>query len=241
MVGNGSVLSIVSVNNFQIPHTSLAIKNALIVHDIRKKLLSISQFTIDNNCCFVFYPWDFFIHDLEKNWVMFKGLVEGGLYPLRVQPSHTHVALQAINVLATIWYAHLGYPNSRALHSLSPCLPTLNKTMSFCESCTLGKSTKLRFSSCEIYASTFLHMLHMDVWGPISISHDGFILYLVIVDEYSRYVWQCSMAQKSNVILILPRILKILETQFQTQVKIIYTNGRGEFVNYSLKEYFASK
>lgn len=173
---------------------------------------------------------------------MFKGLVEGGLYPLSVQPSHTHVALQAINVLATTWHAYLGHPNSRALHSLSPCLPTLNKTMSFCESCTLGKSTKLRFSSCEIYASTFLHMLHhMDVWGPSSVSHDGFKFYLVIVDEYSRYVWQCPMAQKSNVIHILPRILKMLKTQFQTQVKIIYTDGGGEFVNYSLKEYFGSK
>lgn len=79
MIGNGSGLPIFSLGNFQVPNTSLAIKNALIVPDIKKKLLSISQFATDNNCYFVFYPWGVFTKVLDKSRVLFKGLVEGGL------------------------------------------------------------------------------------------------------------------------------------------------------------------
>lgn len=49
------------------------------------------------------------------------------------------------------------------------------------------------------------------------------------------------MAYKLDVIHILPHFLKIIDTQFQTQVKIIQSDGSCEFVTHSLKEYFASK
>lgn len=65
MVGNGSGLPISIVGQFTIPQTSLILHKTLIVPDLKKKLLSVSQFTADNNCCFLFYPWDFLIKDLK--------------------------------------------------------------------------------------------------------------------------------------------------------------------------------
>jgi hypothetical protein len=48
------------------------------------------------------------------------------------------------------------------------------------------------------------------------------------------------MNHKSNAILILPEFFRMLETQFQTQVKIFHSNEGGEFINTTLKYYFTS-
>lgn len=64
-------------------------------------------------------------------------------------------------------------------------------------------------------------------------------IWLFTVEEYSRYIWHFPMARKSNVIL-LPCVLNMLETQFQTHVKIIRSDGVVEFANHLLKNYFAS-
>lgn len=71
----------------------------------------------------------------EDQSVMFKGLVDASLYPLRATPtSSIPVAFQATKVSSTIWHASLGHPNSGTLKVLLSCLPTLNKHVGFCES-----------------------------------------------------------------------------------------------------------
>ncbi|KAG6663825.1 hypothetical protein CIPAW_02G049900 [Carya illinoinensis] len=67
IVGNSLGLPISGVSNFEVPHTSLTIKNALIVPTLKKRLLSVSQFTTDRICCLVFYPWGFLIKDLKTS------------------------------------------------------------------------------------------------------------------------------------------------------------------------------
>ncbi|XP_041003997.1 uncharacterized protein LOC121249352 [Juglans microcarpa x Juglans regia] len=66
-VGNGIELPISAIGHFSVPNTSLSINNALIVPEIQKKLISISQFTADNRCCFLYYPWGFLIKELATN------------------------------------------------------------------------------------------------------------------------------------------------------------------------------
>jgi len=55
MVGNGNGLSITSIGQTTLPTTTLQLHNVLVVPDIKGKLLSVSQFTRDNNCYFLFY------------------------------------------------------------------------------------------------------------------------------------------------------------------------------------------
>jgi hypothetical protein len=117
----------------------------------------------------------------------------------------------------------------------------MNNTISFCESCVLGKSTKLPFSSQETYATTFFHTLHTDVWGPASIpSYDRFQFYLIIVDENSRYAWHFPMTCKFDVTIIFPEFLQRMVNQFNTCVKIIQSDGGGEFINQGLQDCFVS-
>lgn len=48
------------------------------------------------------------------------------------------------------------------------------------------------------------------------------------------------MARKSDVITIFPAFLQQMANQFNTTVKIIQSDGGGEFVNQSLQDCFAS-
>lgn len=107
------------------------------------------------------------------------------------------------------------HPHAKLLKTLLPCLPYLNKTIDFCESCVLGKSTKHPFNSRFTYTSSFLQTIHTDLWGPASVtSYDGYRYYLVLIDESTKYVWQFPMARKSDVATIFPTFIKFLENQF---------------------------
>jgi len=55
MVGNGQGLPITGTEHVTIPTTNLKLNVVLVVPIIKKKLLSVSQFTRDNNCYFLFY------------------------------------------------------------------------------------------------------------------------------------------------------------------------------------------
>ena len=48
------------------------------------------------------------------------------------------------------------------------------------------------------------------------------------------------MALKSDVITIFPTFLQQMANQFNITVNIIQSDGRGEFVNQSLQDYFVS-
>ena len=58
MVGNGQSLSISHTSSLStlVPQSSLFLSNVLVVLGIKKKLISISQLTKDNNCCVIFSP-----------------------------------------------------------------------------------------------------------------------------------------------------------------------------------------
>jgi len=164
--------------------------------------------------------------------------MKDGLYPINLQQfSTTPVSFLANKVPSNLWHALLGHPQARILTKL--CLPYMDKQNVFCESCVLGKSTKLPFESRKSYATAFLHTLHSDVWGPAFVpSYDGNRFYLIIVDEYSRHLWFFPMNRKSDVAIIFPSFLKQMETQFDTHVKIFQSDGGGEFVNQSLQNLF---
>lgn len=66
-IGNGSKLPITHIGSSVIPFPSRSfhLKNVLIVPKITTNLLSVSQFTRDNNVIMEFHPFSCFIKDLQ--------------------------------------------------------------------------------------------------------------------------------------------------------------------------------
>ena len=94
MVGNGQSFSISHTGSFStlVPQSSLFLSNVLVVPGIKKKLISISQLTKDNNCCVIFSPFGFTIQDRVTRVVLGVDRCENGLYVL----DQNHHALASI-------------------------------------------------------------------------------------------------------------------------------------------------
>ena len=88
MVGNGFELSITHTSHSHIfsPSSSLSLNNVLVVPDIKKNLLSVSQLTSDYLCYFLFNDRGFVIKDLQTHKVLASRSKEDGLYVLQHAP-----------------------------------------------------------------------------------------------------------------------------------------------------------
>nr|GEY10501.1 hypothetical protein [Tanacetum cinerariifolium] len=84
-----------------------------------------------------------------------------------------------------------------------------------------------------------LHLLHMDLCGPMRIaSINGKRYLLVIVDDYSRYTWVHFLRSKDEAPDVIIKFLKRITVLLQSLVIIIRTDNGTEFKNQVLKEYF---
>ena len=90
-----------------------------------------------------------------------------------------------------LWHYRLGHINKNRINRLtqeeilevSDCesLPT-------CESCLLGKMTKLSFIGKGERATELLGLVHTDVCEPMNTSaRDGYFYFITFMDNLSRY------------------------------------------------------
>ncbi|KAI3735537.1 hypothetical protein L6452_15038 [Arctium lappa] len=87
-----------------------------------------------------------------------------------------------------------------------------------------------------------LHMLHVDLCGPISVqSLSGKKYILVLIDEYSRYTWIGFIRAKSDVPDILIRLLKRLQVLFDTKVQKLRSDNGTEFRNAKINSYLSEE
>nr|GEZ99114.1 retrovirus-related Pol polyprotein from transposon TNT 1-94 [Tanacetum cinerariifolium] len=109
-----------------------------------------------------------------------------------------------------------------------------------CPSCEQGKSKTASHPPKPVPNSRQrLHLLHMDLCGPMRIaSINGKRYVLVIVDDYSRYTWVHFLRSKDEAPKVIKTFLKRITVLLQSLVIIIRTDNDIEFKNQVLKEYF---
>nr|GEY21226.1 retrovirus-related Pol polyprotein from transposon TNT 1-94 [Tanacetum cinerariifolium] len=109
-----------------------------------------------------------------------------------------------------------------------------------CPSCEQGKSKIASHPPKPVPNSRQrLHLLHMDLCGPMRISSiNGKRYVLVIVDDYSRYTWVHFLISKDEAPEVIITFLKRITILLQSPVIIIRTDNDTEFKNHVLKEYF---
>jgi hypothetical protein len=77
-----------------------------------------------------------------------------------------------------------------------------------------------------------LELLHMDLFGPIAyISISGSKYCLVIVDDYSRFIWVFFLQEKSQTQETLKRFLRRYQNEFGLRIKKIRSDNGTEFKN----------
>nr|GFB77719.1 hypothetical protein [Tanacetum cinerariifolium] len=91
-----------------------------------------------------------------------------------------------------------------------------------CSSCELGKAKRKSFHTKLTPSSKRqLHLLHMDLCGPMRIaSINGKRYLLVIVDDYFRYTWTHFLRSKDETPEVLIDFLRLVQRGLQAQVRV---------------------
>nr|GEW09458.1 retrovirus-related Pol polyprotein from transposon TNT 1-94 [Tanacetum cinerariifolium] len=150
------------------------------------------------------------------------------------------------NVISELWHQRLSHLNFDTINDLAKNdlvfgLPKFKYHKEhLCPSWEQGKSKRASHLPKPVpNLGQRLHLLHMDLCGPIRIaSINGKRYVLVIVDDYSRYTWVHFLRSKDEAPEVIKTFLKRITILLQSPVIIIRTDNDTEFKNQALKEYF---
>ncbi|KAG8495625.1 hypothetical protein CXB51_013396 [Gossypium anomalum] len=239
-MGNGESVSIDNVGSSNILAGSrlLRLRDVLHVPTACKNLISVGQFAKDNNVYFEFHPVLYFVKDIQTRKTLLVGRIHDGLYRFDLSRAgscevgspllcnvQTHSSLD-------LWHSRLGHPCSNVLtRVLRSCnVPCKNNGLPLrCTPCKIGKSHKLPFTSSKTVYSNPFELVTSDVWGPSHVLSSRYSYYVSFVDIYSRYTWLYFIKTKSEVPRCFSHFYKMIQVQFGQSIKMLQTDGGGEF------------
>jgi hypothetical protein len=177
---------------------------------------------------------------------------ENGLYRLSFHQSHAeqpvHALLTTVSEQA-LWHDRLGHAGLTSLSRLKHSNAVSGiEAVKFkpgdqpCEPCRMGKATQLPFSKeidPSLLAAHPLDRVHADLHGPVQTPSLGGSTYvLVIIDEFSSYIWLRLLRSKADA---APEIMKWalqVRNQFGKTPTEFHTDRGGEFLGGQLQRFW---
>nr|GFB43198.1 retrovirus-related Pol polyprotein from transposon TNT 1-94 [Tanacetum cinerariifolium] len=244
--GNDHVAAILGFSDLQ--WGNILITRVYFVEGLGHNLFSVGQFcdldlevAFRRNACFV--------RNLEGIDLL-KGDHSTNLYTINLHEmaSTSPICLMAhaSSTKSWLWHQRLSHLNFDTINDLArnDLVAGLSKFKyhkeHLCPSCEQGKSKRASHPPKPVLNSRLrLHLLHMDLCGPMRIaSINGKLYVLVIVDDYSRYTWVHFLSSKDEASEVIIKFLKRITVLLQSSVIIIRTDNGTKFKNQMLKEYF---
>ncbi|GJV22676.1 putative ribonuclease H-like domain-containing protein [Tanacetum coccineum] len=228
------------------------------VEELKFNLLSVSQicdkkhnvlFT-DKECLILSPKFKFVDEDL----VILRAPRKNDVYSLDLKniiPSGgvTCLVAKATKDEAVLWHRRLGHVNFKNINKLVKGnlvrgLPS--KTFKLDHSCLACRKGKQHRASCKkIEERTVrepLELLHMDLFGPVSVESVNRKKYcLVVTDDCSRFSWVFFLAYKDETYDMLHDLIVGLENKLRHKVKTIRCDHGTEFKNHLMNEFCAKK
>jgi len=215
VVGNGNLLPVTATGTTHLPY-NFNLNNVLVSPNLIKNLVSVRRFTTDNNCSVEFDPFGCSIKDFPTRSELVRCNSSGPLYPLQLPASEFLAAISS-----TLWHQRLGHPGRKALSRLaSTSAISCNKGScnTLCHACQLGRHVRLPFQTSSSCATHSFQLIHCDLWTSPITSVSGHQYYLVIVDDFSHYVWTFPLCKKSDTFPTLSDFFAYVRTQFGVTV-----------------------
>jgi hypothetical protein len=132
-----------------------------------------------------------------------------------------------------------GHASHAKLVELNKMFPSINvsKSSSPCDICFYAKQKCLPFPNSSTISANAFDIVHMDIWGPLSIpSILGFRYFLTVVDDKSHFTWLYFLKLKSEVSTYVKSFVSMIKTQYNITVKCIRSDNGPEFF---LKEFYS--
>ncbi|GJR34804.1 putative ribonuclease H-like domain-containing protein [Tanacetum coccineum] len=242
----------------KIKTANLDFDDVYFVDELKFNLFSVSQMCDKKNSvlfteseCLILSP-SFKL--LDESQVVLRAPRKDDVYSLdlkNIVPSGGITCLYA-NATADeskLWHRRLGHVNFKNINKLVkghlvrglPSKVFVNDHT--CVACKKGKQHK---ASCKAKLERIirkpLELLHMDLFGPVSVESINKKRYcLVVTDDFSRFSWVFFLATKDETSEILCKFIIGLENQLNHNVKIIRCDNGTEFKNHAMNEFCAKK
>jgi hypothetical protein len=221
MVGNGDLLKISHIGDTFLNTTSgkMVMKKVLLVPELKKNLLYVSQFTDDYPCKVEFSNVDVVIKDKETQNIMIQGSRRGNLYALDDSQPMAFFSNRHQSASERIWHWRLGHPQPKVVQFLHKnnriSVASWNKNNSICDSCQIGKTCRLPFISTRDCSTKPISIIHSDLWGPSPVvSRDGYRYYFIFIDECTRFTWLYPLRRKYDFFHCFLTFQSMVERQF---------------------------
>ncbi|VFQ93305.1 unnamed protein product [Cuscuta campestris] len=141
--------------------------------------------------------------------------------------------------LLWLWHKRLSHLNFKTLNKLSKegLVEGLPKAVfrkeSICDACQKRKLVKSTFKAKLPPSTTMiLSLIHMDLFAPVTpISLSGKKYVLVVVDDYSRYMWTIFLNSKKETQGKLTNCMKLIQNQASQTIQKIRSDKGTEFLN----------
>jgi len=235
---------------------SLTLENVCHVPELQFNLLSVPQVCTSkqlsvhftNNDCLFLKPEFKVLEDM----ILLRAHRGPGAYFLDLDQVSKLDGVTALVSKTTdneslLWHRRLGHVNFKNLNKLAReelarGLPNkLFKISETCMSCARGKQArKSHRPKGGIRTKGILELLHMDLFGPVSVKSTARKSYcLVVTDDYSRFSWVYFLASKSETADHLIKLINRLNTLFKerAEVKQIRSDNGTEFRNDTLDSF----
>lgn len=243
-IGDANGFSITNTGSAILPSSTrpLSLNNVLCVPAIKKNLISVYKLCNANRVSVQFYSNCFQV--ISARAPLLQGRTKDELYEWPTSLPKTFLTTTINNKTTVVnWHSRLGHPSPSILKTIISrfSLPTFDSMSSpfHCGNCLSNKSQKLSFSQTTLTSTRPLQVLFSDVWiSPIT-SIDNFKYHLIIVDQFSRYIWLYPLKLKSQVRKTFIRLTNLVENRFQTKIGTLFSDNGGEFI--ALLDFLASK
>ncbi|GJU75769.1 putative ribonuclease H-like domain-containing protein [Tanacetum coccineum] len=235
----------------------LEFENVYFVKELKYNLFSVSQIC-DNKNSVLFTDSECLVlgkdFKVDDSHVLLRTPRQHNMYSIDLNNIVPHKNLTCLVAKAFVdesmlWHRRLGYLNFKTMNklvrnNLVKGLPSKSFENNHpCVACLKGKQHK---ASCKTKivnsVSKPLHTLHMDLFGPTSVSSLNHKWYcLVVTDDFSRFTWTFFLNAKSETSRILRNFITEIENLKDLKVKIIRCDNGGEFRNREMDEFCSRK
>jgi hypothetical protein len=178
------------------------------------------------------------VHDEDRCLLAKIHRSAGRLYVLDINLARPVCVAAHAGEDAWRWHARFGHINFGALRKMAReglvrGMPLISQVEQVCEACLAGKHRRAPFPR-QVMARTTrpLELLHGDLCGlitPATPSGNRYIL--LLVDDYSRYMWLTLLPSKDGAALAIRRVQAAAERKSGHQLVALRTDWGGEFTS----------
>ncbi|GJZ04197.1 retrovirus-related pol polyprotein from transposon TNT 1-94 [Tanacetum coccineum] len=245
--GNDQVAKSMGYGDYQIGNVTIS--RVYYVEGLGHNLFSVVGQFCDSDLEVAFRKHTCFVHNLEGVDLL-SGSRGTNMYSLSIRDMMTSSPIcllsKATKTKSWLWHRRLSHLNFGALNHLARNglvrgLPRLKfEKDHVCSACVMGKSKKQSHKpKSEDTNQEKLYLMHMDLCGPMHVaSVNGKKYILVIVDDYSRFIWVKFLASNDEASDFIIKFLKMIQVRLNAVVRNIRTDNGTEFVNQTLRDYY---